>query len=140
MHPACRWSLWAAALGSALSARGAAGFGDVEHLAWPFTRPLPSPVPSASQLRHGDRVANPIDAFLLEQLERLGIAPAPKADKFTLVRRAHVDLLGLPPAPEEVEAFVNDASDDAWSKLVDRLLASPHYGERWGRHWLDVAG
>ena len=67
-----------------------------------------------------------------------GLTPSPRADRRTLIRRAYLDVLGLPPTPEEVEAFVNDASPDAWPKLVDRLLASPHYGERWARHWLDL--
>ena len=66
------------------------------------------------------------------------LTPAPKADRRTLVRRAYLDLLGLPPSPEQVAAFVNDRSADAWPKLVDSLLASPHYGERWARHWLDL--
>ena len=68
-----------------------------------------------------------------------GLSPAPRADRRTLIRRAYFDLIGLPPTAEEVEAFENDTSPDAFEKLVDRLLASPHYGERWGRHWLDVA-
>ena len=68
-----------------------------------------------------------------------GLKPAPRADAATLVRRAYLDLIGLPPSPAEVSAFVNDKSANAWEKLIDRLLASPHYGERWGRHWLDVA-
>lgn len=82
--------------------------------------------------------ANTIDRFILAQLETKGLKPAPAADRRTLVRRATIDLLGLPPTPEEMDAALNDR-DDAWfSRVVDRLLASPHYGERWGRHWLDV--
>jgi len=84
-------------------------------------------------------VKNPIDAFVLAKLEEKGLTPTAQADKRTLIRRAYFDLLGLPPTPEEVEQFVNDAAPDAWEKLIDRLLASPHYGERWGRHWLDLA-
>ena len=72
-------------------------------------------------------------------MQERGLKPAPRADAATLVRRAYLDLIGLPPSPAEVSAFVNDKSADAWEKLIDRLLASPHYGERWGRHWLDVA-
>ena len=82
---------------------------------------------------------NPIDAFILAKLEEKGLAPSKPADRRTLIRRVSFDLIGLPPTPEEVEAFVADPSPDAYEKLVDRLLASPHYGERWGRHWLDVA-
>ena len=84
-------------------------------------------------------VASPIDAFILDRLEDKGLAPSPPADRRTLLRRVTFDLTGLPPTPEEVEAFEADASPDAFEKVVDRLLASPRYGERWGRHWLDVA-
>lgn len=80
-----------------------------------------------------------IDKFILSKLETKGLAPAVSADRRTLIRRASFDLLGLPPTPEEIDAFVADKSPNAWEKLVDRLLASPHYGERWGRYWLDVA-
>ncbi len=82
---------------------------------------------------------NPIDSFVLAKLEAKGLKPAPYADKRTLIRRAYFDLLGLPPSPEEVEAFAKDSSPKAWEKLVDRLLSSPLYGERWARHWLDLA-
>jgi hypothetical protein len=81
---------------------------------------------------------NPIDAFLLAGLKKAGLKPAPPADRATLIRRVTFDLTGLPPAPQEIDAFTADKSADAWEKLVDRLLASPHYGEQWGRHWLDV--
>ena len=81
---------------------------------------------------------NPIDRFILAGLEAKGLKPAPPADRRTLIRRASFDLTGLPPTPEDVEAFVNDKSPNAWGKVIDRLLASPTYGERWGRHWLDV--
>jgi hypothetical protein len=83
-------------------------------------------------------VQTPIDAFVLAQLEANNLAPAPKADKRTLCRRAYFDLTGLPPTEQQLEAFVSDESPDAWEKLIDQLLASPHYGERWGRHWLDL--
>jgi hypothetical protein len=82
---------------------------------------------------------SPIDAFVLARLDRAGLSPAPPADRLTLIRRATFDLLGLPPSPEEIDAFLADDSPAAYEKLIDRLLASPHYGERWGRHWLDVA-
>lgn len=84
-------------------------------------------------------VQSPIDAFILARLEAAGMQPADPADKRTLLRRASYDLIGLPPTPEEVAAFVTDESPAAFATVVDRLLASPHYGERWGRHWLDVA-
>ncbi len=84
-------------------------------------------------------VANPIDCFVLSRLESLGIAPSPQADRYTLVKRLHYDLIGLPPSPELVDRFVSDTSPDAYRILVDSLLDSPHFGERWGRHWLDKA-
>ena len=80
-----------------------------------------------------------IDRFILAKLEENDLAPAPPADKATLIRRAYFDLIGLPPSPAEVAAFLDDDSPDAFAQVVDRLLASPHYGERWGRYWLDVA-
>lgn len=83
--------------------------------------------------------SNPIDAFITEKLTAKGMTLSPPADKRTLIRRVYYDLIGLPPTPEEVQAFINDASPDAFAKVVDRLLAMPQYGERWGRHWLDVA-
>ncbi|MEQ2007192.1 MAG: DUF1549 and DUF1553 domain-containing protein [Limisphaerales bacterium] len=82
---------------------------------------------------------NDVDRFILAALEAKGLKPSPAADPRTLIRRVTFDLTGLPPTPEEVEAFVRDASPQAWERVVDRLLASPHYGERWGRHWLDLA-
>ena len=81
----------------------------------------------------------PLDRFILAKLEEKGLHPVAPADKRTLIRRATFDLIGLPPTPEEIDAFLADASPDAFAQVVDRLLASPHYGERWGRHWLDVA-
>lgn len=81
---------------------------------------------------------SPIDRFILKKLEEKGLKPAPSADRRTLIRRAYFDLIGLPPTPEQVEAFVGDKAPDAWAKVVDSLLANPHYGERWGRHWLDT--
>jgi mono/diheme cytochrome c family protein len=111
---------------------------DLEHWAFQPIRPISPP----SEGRSGNRsvVRNPIDAFLLAKLEAKGLSFGPEADRRTLIRRASFDLLGLPPTPVEVEAYVGDASGDAYEKMIDRLLASPHYGERWGRHWLDVAG
>src|SRR4051812_26631947 len=83
-------------------------------------------------------IRTPIDAFILDGLRKKNLKPAPEADRTTLIRRVTYDLVGLPPTPEEIDAFVADRSPKAYEKLVDRLLASPHYGEQWGRHWLDV--
>src|SRR5205814_1868463 len=82
---------------------------------------------------------SPLDRFILAKLEEKGLRPVAAADKRTLIRRATYDLTGLPPTPEEIDHFLADASPDAFARVVDRLLNSPHYGERWGRHWLDVA-
>lgn len=83
-------------------------------------------------------VKTPIDAFIVAGLRKAGLRPAPQADKITLIRRATYDLHGVPPTPEEIDAFLKDTSPQAWEHVVDRLLASPRYGEQWGRHWLDV--
>ncbi|WP_435010705.1 DUF1553 domain-containing protein [Tundrisphaera lichenicola] len=91
------------------------------------------------QVGRADGSGNPIDAFLMDRLDKAGLAPSPPADRRTLIRRVSYDLTGLPPTPEEVEAFVNDPAPDAYLRLVERLLASEHYGEQWARHWLDVA-
>jgi hypothetical protein len=103
---------------------------------WAFVKPLRPELP---KVRQRDWVRNPIDHFILARLERESIKPSSEANRVTLIRRLCLDLTGLPPSPAEVEAFANDKNADACEKLVDRLLASPHYGERWGRHWLDVA-
>ncbi len=84
-------------------------------------------------------VRNPIDNFVLARLEAAGIEPSAEADRYTLIKRLHYDLVGLPPEPEEADQFAQDTSPDAYEELVDQLLASPHFGERWGRHWLDKA-
>jgi mono/diheme cytochrome c family protein len=94
--------------------------------------------PAIPNVNDRDWIRNPIDAFILNRLEQRGLPPAPPADKVALVRRAYYDLTGLPPKPNEVDAFVADVSPDAYPRLIDRLLASPHYGERWARHWLDA--
>jgi hypothetical protein len=99
----------------------------------PLTRPGVPTVKNKSWCR------TPIDAFILAKLQASGLQPAPEADRATLIRRVTFDLHGLPPTPAEIDAFVHDLSPDAYQKLIDRLLASPHYGERWGGHWLDVA-
>src|SRR5262249_18377382 len=85
-------------------------------------------------------VRNPIDAFVLEKLEDKGLIFSKEANRSALIRRAYFDLTGLPPEPSEVQAFLTDSSPDAYERLIDRLLASPRYGERWGRFWLDLAG
>ncbi|MGH9630684.1 MAG: DUF1549 domain-containing protein, partial [Bryobacteraceae bacterium] len=95
--------------------------------------------PQLPEVKSKNWIRNPVDAFILSRMEAKGIQPSPKADRVTLLRRASLDLIGLPPTPQEVDAFLADQSPDAWEKVIDRLLASPHYGERWGRHWLDVA-
>ena len=107
---------------------------------WAFQRPRRAPVPATASLPAGSltKARNPIDAFLRAAMQAKGIVPSPRADRRTLIRRVYLDVLGLLPSPEEVESFVRDKSPDAWPKLVDRLLASPHYGERWARHWLDL--
>ena len=84
-------------------------------------------------------IRNPVDAFVLAKLEEQHLQPAPPAERVTLIRRLTFDLLGLPPTPAEIDDFLRDSSANAVERLIDRLLASPHYGERWGRHWLDVA-
>jgi hypothetical protein len=95
--------------------------------------------PDCPTVNHAQWVRNPIDTFIVSQLEAKEIEPGPAADKISLIRRAYLDLIGIPPGPEEVDAFLVDRSSQAFAKVVDRLLASPHYGERWGRHWLDLA-
>src|SRR2546425_715600 len=101
---------------------------------WAFKLPLQAPVPNASA-----DLRNPIDRFLEKTRREKDLKAAPRADRLTLVRRAYMDLIGLPPTPSETEEFLSDNSPEAWGHLIDKLLASPHYGERWGRHWLDVA-
>jgi mono/diheme cytochrome c family protein len=103
---------------------------------WSF-RPVQKP--SLPQVKDSSWPRSPIDFFILSKLEERGLAPVRTADKRVLMRRAYFDLIGLPPSPEEVDAFVQDSSPEAFARLVDHLLASPRYGERWGRYWLDVA-
>jgi hypothetical protein len=103
---------------------------------WAFSKPIMREPPT---VREQAWVRNPIDAFVLNRLEQSRIAPAPEAPKQALLRRAYLDLIGLPPTPEEVDAFTADTSSNAFEKVVDHLLASPQYGQRWARHWLDLA-
>ena len=103
---------------------------------WAFIPPVRPAIPAVSEKAW---VRNPVDAFVLAKLESEGLHPSAEADRITLLRRLSLDLTGLPPTPAEVDTFVNDKSPDAYEKQVDRLLASPHYGEKWARHWLDAA-
>ncbi|MBI1370029.1 MAG: DUF1553 domain-containing protein [Planctomycetes bacterium] len=100
---------------------------------WSFQPVIRPPVPAGDA---GD--ANPIDAFIGARLREKGLSFSPEADRRTLIRRLYLVMLGLPPTPQQIDAFVADTSADAWAKLVDQVLASPHYGERWAQHWLDV--
>lgn len=117
------------------SDRGSAVFSNEQKQHWSF-QPVTDPDPPKTKATWSE---SPIDRFVLAQLEAAGLSPAPRADKRTLIRRATYDLTGLPPTPEDVEAFLNDDTPEAFSRVVDRLLQSPRYGEHWGRHWLDVA-
>lgn len=103
---------------------------------WAFQPPRSGPLPS---VRQSDWPRNPIDHFVLARMEAEGLLPSPEADRSTLLRRVYLDLIGLPPSPEEAKAFLEDPSPTAYESLVDRLLQSPHYGERWARRWLDLA-
>jgi hypothetical protein len=103
---------------------------------WAF-KPLTNPVPP--EVRDAGWCRTPLDRFILAKLDAKGLTPNPPIDRRKLIRRVTFDLVGLPPTPEEIDAFVNDPSPDAYPKLIDRLLASPHFGERWARHWLDLA-
>eukprot|EP00913_Durusdinium_trenchii_P010939 g10268.t1 len=110
---------------------------DADRRFWSFRRPKAVAVP---RVRNASRVANPIDAFLLRKLEAKGLSYTKKADRATLLRRLTIDLTGLPPSPEDVQRFLDDDNPRAYEARVDRLLASPRYGARWARHWLDIAG
>ena len=100
---------------------------------WAFQIPTRPDVPKSDSFRH------PIDRFLAKAREEAGVTAAPRADKVTLLRRAYLDLTGLPPTLDEIDEFLSDTERGAWDRLVERLLSSPHYGERWGRHWMDIA-
>jgi len=120
--------------------QGAAGPADEKPEAdakdhWAFRPPVRPAVP---RLKDSTRGGNPIDAFLAAEWEKRGLTPQPAADKRVLLRRVYLDLIGLPPTAEELEAFVADTAPQAYEQVVDKLLASPRYGERWGRHWMDV--
>ncbi len=121
---------------AARSTRPGSVLTEKDHQYWAFQ---PMADPKVPLVKRRDWVRNPIDAFLLAELEAKGVEPARPADKLTLLRRATFDLTGLPPTEAESRAFLADTSPDAFARVVDRLLASPRYGEKWGRHWLDVA-
>ncbi len=110
---------------------------DADRQFWAFQKPLRPPIP---KVRNEARVRSPVDAFVLARLEDSSLCFSAEAERTTLIRRAAYDLLGLPPTPEQLEAFLSDPREDAYDRMVDRLAASPHFGERWGRHWLDAAG
>ena len=103
---------------------------------WAFVRPTRPDLPAVG---NADWIRNPIDRFVADGHEKHGLLPSPPADKVTLIRRLYLDLVGLPPNPSEVIAFVNAQHDDAYESLITRLMQSPHFGERWGRWWLDAA-
>ncbi|MBO0798367.1 MAG: DUF1549 domain-containing protein, partial [Blastocatellia bacterium] len=111
-------------------------FSDAELNYWAYQKVHKPEIPSVQNI---SLVKTPVDSFILKELESKGIRPGPPADKITLLRRATFDLTGLPPTPDEVKAFLADNSPNAFEKVVERLLASPHYGEKWARHWLDLA-
>src|SRR5690606_15604661 len=110
--------------------------GAVYEAHWSFVKPEKAPLPQPPDPLW---LRNAIDFFVVHGLEEVGLTPSPEADKHTLIRRAYLDLTGLPPTPEAVEAFVADTSPVAYEKVVEELLASPRYGERWARIWLDIA-
>jgi hypothetical protein len=132
----CAPGLFAAA--SLLLAAGLETYKPAERQHWSFLPRTSAPVPSFTDPAAKQWVRGPIDAFVLARLRKENLQPAPAASKRTLIRRLYFDLTGLPPTPAEVEAFLADKSTDAYERVVDKLLASPRYGERWGQHWLDV--
>jgi hypothetical protein len=129
-------ALWAATTELPVAPLGT--YKPVERKYWAFQPRKDVAPPSLASPADKAWVKTPIDAFVLDGLKKAGLKPAPPADRITLIRRITYDLTGLPPTPEEVDQFVRDRTPKAWAKVVDRLLASPHYGEQWGRHWLDV--
>jgi hypothetical protein len=126
---------WPGASRASAPARSETSLGSRDRAHWSFQRVQRPALPT---LRNPGWVANPIDAFVLARLEARGLEPSAPVSRRQLIRRVSFDLIGLPPSPEEVDAFLDDNSPNAYERLVDRLLASPRYGERWGRHWLDV--
>jgi hypothetical protein len=132
------WVLWCGTvglLGTALSASMADEKAAADGLPWALRTPTRPALPA---IKNQAWVRNPVDAFILSQLEEVGLAVSPAADRATLLRRVTFDLIGLPPTPEHLDAFLKDRSVDAYEKVVDRLLQSPRYGERWAMYWLDL--
>ncbi len=127
-------SFISAAVVSADSAPAARKFQSAQHWAY-----QPVKLPAVPAVKNAKWVRTPVDAFILAKLEEGKLAPSPEADRATLARRVYLDVIGVIPTPEQVRAFVDDRSPQAYEKLVDGLLASPHYGERIGRKWLDLA-
>jgi Protein of unknown function (DUF1553)/Protein of unknown function (DUF1549)/Planctomycete cytochrome C len=131
-----RGAPWPKSSATSRAARGGFEITAEDRAFWSF-QPIADPPPPS--VNNASWPQTTIDAFILASLEKASLAPSQPADKRTLIRRATFDIIGLPPAQEEVEAFLADDSPDAFARVIDRLLASPHYGERWARHWLDVA-
>jgi mono/diheme cytochrome c family protein len=113
------------------------GISDQDRMFWSFQPPKR---PSVPNVRHQELVRNPLDAFLLQKLETANLSFSPEAGRLALMRRAYLDLIGLPPSPAEIEEYVKDSRPNAYELMIDRLLASPHYAERWAKFWLDAAG
>jgi hypothetical protein len=111
-------------------------FDERDRTHWAFQKVVRPEIP---RVTNSKQVRNPIDAFIIAELRARKVLPSPSADKTTLIRRAGLDLIGMPPTPQEIDDFLADKSPEAFARVVDRLLASPHYGERWARHWLDLA-
>ena len=103
---------------------------------WAFVPPIE---PVSPEVKNRDKLESPVDAFIVSRLEQEGLGPSPRAERHVLLRRIYLDLIGLPPTLEETESFLSDHRADAEEREVDRVLASPHYGERWARKWLDLA-
>jgi hypothetical protein len=121
-----------------LSAASGPEYRRIERSFWAFQQPSTTPKPPTVGSDFATWVKSPVDAFVAAKLAEAGLHPAPEADRATLIRRAYFNVTGLPPSPAEVADFLSDRAPNAWEKVVDRLLESPHYGERWGQHWLDV--
>jgi hypothetical protein len=136
--PGLRATLCLCLLAGIVRADDAKPITDADRAFWSFRPPVRPTVPTIRNPQSAIR--NPIDAFVLAELQKQGLTFSPEADRLTLLRRATYDLTGLPPAPEEVQRTLGDEAPEWYERLVDRLLASPRYGERWGRHWLDLAG
>src|SRR5256714_12879943 len=129
----------AAALAWAADAVAPLGkYTDTDRRQWAFVKRANPSVPSFTAAADRAWVKTPVDAFILARLQKEGLKPSPPAERAILLRRVYFDMIGLPPTPSEMAEFVADKSPNAYSKVVEKLLASSHYGERWGQHWLDV--